>query len=140
MAGLGLAGLALTGLAGGERRIGHHLQHMDVEAQIFIGLERAAGGRRVAIGELAGDFDLVAAALLHPGQRLAKAGDDLRDQHRRGATAIGGVEYFAVFGALFGIMGLLLADPIVATVKTTLEDLAKKQGGGGKPAPRKAKK
>ena len=45
-----------------------------------------------------------------------------------------------IFGALFGIMGLLLADPIVATVKTTLEDLAKKQGGGGKPAPRKAKK
>jgi len=45
-----------------------------------------------------------------------------------------------IFGALFGIMGLLLADPIVATVKTTLEDLAKKQGGAGKLAPRKAKK
>ena len=45
-----------------------------------------------------------------------------------------------IFGALFGIMGLLLADPIVATVKTTLEDIAKKQGGARKAAPRKAKK
>ena len=35
-----------------------------------------------------------------------------------------------IFGALFGFMGLLLADPIVATVKTALEDLSK-----GKPAP-----
>ncbi|MEA1072241.1 AI-2E family transporter [Sphingomonas sp. LY29] len=33
-----------------------------------------------------------------------------------------------IFGALFGIMGLLLADPIVATIKTTLEDLSKRKG------------
>ncbi len=33
-----------------------------------------------------------------------------------------------IFGALFGFMGLFLADPIVATVKTALEDLS-----GGKP-------
>ncbi len=31
-----------------------------------------------------------------------------------------------VFGALFGIMGLFLADPIVATIKTALEDLSRK--------------
>ena len=31
-----------------------------------------------------------------------------------------------VFGALFGFMGLLLADPIVATIKTALEDLSKR--------------
>lgn len=31
-----------------------------------------------------------------------------------------------IFGALFGLMGLLLADPIVATVKVSLEDLAKR--------------
>ncbi|MBA3667964.1 MAG: AI-2E family transporter [Sphingomonas sp.] len=30
-----------------------------------------------------------------------------------------------VFGALFGFMGLLLADPIIATIKTGLEDLSK---------------
>jgi len=30
-----------------------------------------------------------------------------------------------IFGALFGFMGLLLADPIVAAVKTALEDLSK---------------
>jgi predicted PurR-regulated permease PerM len=35
-----------------------------------------------------------------------------------------------IFGALFGFLGLLLADPIVATVKTALEDLSK-----GKAAP-----
>jgi len=29
-----------------------------------------------------------------------------------------------IFGALFGIIGLFLADPIVATVKTALEDLS----------------
>ena len=47
-----------------------------------------------------------------------------------------------IFGALFGIMGLLLADPIVATIKTALEDLArnKKKGAAGKAAPQKAKK
>lgn len=44
-----------------------------------------------------------------------------------------------IFGALFGIMGLLLADPIVATVKTALEDLAKKKGAAGKAAPTEAK-
>ena len=32
-----------------------------------------------------------------------------------------------IFGALFGFMGLLLADPIVAAVKTTLEDLSKRK-------------
>ena len=31
-----------------------------------------------------------------------------------------------IFGALFGLMGLLLADPIVAAVKVSLEDLAKR--------------
>ena len=30
-----------------------------------------------------------------------------------------------LFGALFGILGLLLADPIVAAIKVTLEKLAK---------------
>jgi len=40
-----------------------------------------------------------------------------------------------IFGALFGIMGLLLADPIVATIKTTLEDLAKRKGGRSKTVP-----
>lgn len=34
-----------------------------------------------------------------------------------------------LFGALFGFMGLLLADPIVAAVKTTLEDISKRKGG-----------
>ncbi|MEO7504948.1 MAG: AI-2E family transporter [Sphingomicrobium sp.] len=33
-----------------------------------------------------------------------------------------------IFGALFGILGLLLADPIVATVKVTLEELSKRPG------------
>jgi predicted PurR-regulated permease PerM len=33
-----------------------------------------------------------------------------------------------IFGALFGFLGLLLADPIVATIKTTLEDLSKQKG------------
>ena len=32
-----------------------------------------------------------------------------------------------IFGALFGFMGLLLADPIVAAVKTALEDLSKRK-------------
>ena len=39
-----------------------------------------------------------------------------------------------IFGALFGIMGLFLADPIVATVKTALEDLSRREP---KPAARK---
>ena len=34
-----------------------------------------------------------------------------------------------IFGALFGLMGLLLADPIVAAVKVALEDLAKRGKG-----------
>ena len=37
-----------------------------------------------------------------------------------------------IFGALFGFMGLLLADPIVATIKTALEDLSK----GSPPQPK----
>ena len=32
-----------------------------------------------------------------------------------------------IFGALFGIMGLFLADPIVATLKTALEDLSRRE-------------
>ena len=32
-----------------------------------------------------------------------------------------------VFGALFGIIGLFLADPVVATIKTFLEELAKRR-------------
>ena len=32
-----------------------------------------------------------------------------------------------IFGALFGFLGLLLADPIVAAVKTTLEDLSRRK-------------
>jgi predicted PurR-regulated permease PerM len=39
-----------------------------------------------------------------------------------------------LFGALFGFLGLLLADPIVATIKTTLEDLSKQKGLKAKPA------
>ena len=34
-----------------------------------------------------------------------------------------------IFGALFGIMGLLLADPIVAAVKVALESFAKRRDG-----------
>lgn len=46
-----------------------------------------------------------------------------------------------IFGALFGFMGLLLADPIVATIKTALEDLSDKKGAAPKaePRPRKSK-
>jgi predicted PurR-regulated permease PerM len=40
-----------------------------------------------------------------------------------------------IFGALFGIMGLFLADPIVATVKTALEDMSRREA---RPAARKA--
>ena len=32
-----------------------------------------------------------------------------------------------IFGALFGIMGLLLADPIVAAIKTALEDVSRRK-------------
>ena len=34
-----------------------------------------------------------------------------------------------LFGALFGIMGLLLADPVVATIKVSLEEWAKRRAG-----------
>ena len=44
-----------------------------------------------------------------------------------------------IFGALFGFLGLLLADPIVATIKTTLEDLSKKKAGA-RPAAAKARR
>ena len=37
-----------------------------------------------------------------------------------------------IFGALFGIMGLFLADPIVATIKTALEDLSRRQAPSAK--------
>lgn len=36
-----------------------------------------------------------------------------------------------LFGVLFGLMGLLLADPIVATIKVSLEDWSKRRAGGG---------
>ncbi len=35
-----------------------------------------------------------------------------------------------IFGALFGILGLLLADPIIATFKVTLEELSKRLDSG----------
>jgi predicted PurR-regulated permease PerM len=44
-----------------------------------------------------------------------------------------------IFGALFGFLGLLLADPIVATIKTTLEDLSKQKGLAAKAEPKKGK-
>jgi predicted PurR-regulated permease PerM len=36
-----------------------------------------------------------------------------------------------IFGALFGFLGLLLADPIMATLKVTLEKLAKRRSAAG---------
>ncbi len=36
-----------------------------------------------------------------------------------------------LFGVLFGLMGLLLADPIVATIKVSLEEWAKRRSGHG---------
>ena len=45
-----------------------------------------------------------------------------------------------LFGALFGVLGLLLADPIVATIKTTLEDLSKRKAVARKPAARSRSK
>ncbi|HVF36624.1 MAG TPA: AI-2E family transporter [Sphingomicrobium sp.] len=45
-----------------------------------------------------------------------------------------------IFGAMFGIMGLLLADPIVATIKTALEDLSKRRSAAAKAATRAAAK
>jgi predicted PurR-regulated permease PerM len=43
-----------------------------------------------------------------------------------------------LFGALFGVLGLLLADPIVATIKVTLQKLSETEamraaGSGGVP-------
>ena len=37
-----------------------------------------------------------------------------------------------IFGALFGILGLFLADPIVAAIKTTLQELSRTKPGGSK--------
>ena len=45
-----------------------------------------------------------------------------------------------IFGALFGFLGLLLADPIVATLKTALEDLSKQKAGVPPKAEPKARK
>ena len=45
-----------------------------------------------------------------------------------------------IFGALFGFLGLLLADPIVATIKTALEDLSKQKAGIDPKADKKAGK
>jgi len=42
-----------------------------------------------------------------------------------------------LFGALFGFLGLLLADPIVATIKTTLEDMSKRRVAPAPAAKRK---
>jgi predicted PurR-regulated permease PerM len=39
-----------------------------------------------------------------------------------------------IFGALFGFIGLLLADPIMATLKVTLEKLAERRDGRGRPS------
>jgi len=44
-----------------------------------------------------------------------------------------------IFGALFGFMGLLLADPIVAAVKTTLQDLSNRKIAASPTAIRKKK-
>jgi len=38
-----------------------------------------------------------------------------------------------LFGVLFGLMGLLLADPIVATIKVSLEEWSKRRAKGGEP-------
>lgn len=40
-----------------------------------------------------------------------------------------------IFGALFGFLGLLLADPIMATIKVTLEKLSLRKAAGGLIAP-----
>ena len=45
-----------------------------------------------------------------------------------------------LFGTLFGFLGLLLADPIIAAIKTTLEDLSKRNGTAAKPPTRTRKK
>ena len=76
----------------------HDLDDVDVEIEVGVGLEPALRRRVGAIGEAARDDDLVAAAFLHLEQRLAEAGDDLADQHRRRAAALGAVEHRAVLG------------------------------------------
>ena len=40
-----------------------------------------------------------------------------------------------LMGALFGILGVLFADPILATLKVILVDLSKHQRAGKKPSP-----
>ena len=60
-----------------QRGVRHDLDDVDVEIEVGVGADRAAGGRALAIGELARDMDLVAAALLHLLQRFGEAGDDL---------------------------------------------------------------
>jgi predicted PurR-regulated permease PerM len=42
-----------------------------------------------------------------------------------------------MFGALFGIIGLFLADPIVATIKVALQEWSKRKPGGSEAAPAK---
>jgi predicted PurR-regulated permease PerM len=44
-----------------------------------------------------------------------------------------------IFGALFGFLGLLLADPIVATIKTVLQDVSKRKLEAQTPRPAKKK-
>jgi predicted PurR-regulated permease PerM len=44
-----------------------------------------------------------------------------------------------IFGALFGFLGLLLADPIVATIKTVLQDVSARKRAAEAPAPAKKK-
>ena len=41
-----------------------------------------------------------------------------------------------IFGALFGFLGLLLADPILASIKVMLEELTRYRENGGKPESR----
>jgi predicted PurR-regulated permease PerM len=43
-----------------------------------------------------------------------------------------------IFGSLFGILGLLLADPILATIKVTLQELSRSTGRAGAKAEAKA--
>ena len=43
-----------------------------------------------------------------------------------------------IFGALFGFLGLLLADPIMATLKVTLEKLAERRSSAGLTGPARA--
>jgi len=45
-----------------------------------------------------------------------------------------------IFGALFGILGLLLADPIVATIKVTLQELSRSRKAAEHPEAAKAQR